>query len=219
MNRPGTGSLVIKEANGDNPRVLKDFILLPYRLYQDNPYWVAPLLSEEKRFLSQTHNPFLKRNPVIYYVCYRGKIPVGRIAGIINNEHNKVQNEQTAFFGFFESIQDSEVARLLFQAASQWAKARGAEVLRGPTNFTLNDVSGLLIEGFAEPPFIMMPYNPSYYETLYRENGFDIVMRFFAYDVTDTTIQFPAYLNRLEERLSVNDIQIRNFDFKYFERD
>jgi GNAT superfamily N-acetyltransferase len=219
MNRPGTGSFVIKEADGHQPRILKDFILLPYRLYKDNPYWVAPLLSEEKLFLSRKHNPFLQRNPVVYYVCYRGETPVGRVAGIINQEHNRLHNDHTAFFGFFESIEDDDVARLLFEAVGQWVNGKGAEVLRGPTNFTLNDVSGLLLEGFTEPPFIMMPYNPSYYERLYRDNGFDIVMRFFAYDVTDDTIRFPDLFDRLEERLAENDIQIRNFDFNRFERD
>lgn len=219
MNHSDVNTLVIKEANQHNPAVLKDFIRMPYRLYKDNPYWVPPLLSEEKKFLNPAHNPFLEKNPVVFYVCYQGNTPLGRIAGIINKEHNKFHKDNTAFFGFFESIDDDNVAGLLFQSVSQWVKDRGADLLRGPTNFTLNDVSALLIKGFNETPFIMMPYNPDYYETFYRKNGFDIAMRFFAYEVTDDTIIFPKFLDKLSKRLNNNNIKIRNLDFKAFERD
>jgi hypothetical protein len=219
MNHTNADTFVIKEANQHESRVLKDFIRFPYRLYKDNPYWVPPLMGEEKRFLSKKHNPFLKRNPVVFYVCYRGETPVGRIAGIINKEHNNYHKDKTAFFGFFESIDDRTVAELLFQAVSQWVKEKGADSLRGPTNFTINDVSAVLLDGFDATPFLMMPYNLAYYEELYRNNGFDIAMRFFAYEVTQDTIKFPKLLDRLNKRLKNNDIQIRNINFKQFDQD
>jgi len=210
-------NFIVKET--DQPGVLKDFIRLPYRLYRDNPHWVPPLLSEEKRMLNKKLNPFLKKNPVVMYVCYRGRTPVGRIAGIINQNHNSIHKDKAAFFGFFESIRDDSVAEQLFRAVSHWVKNKGADALRGPTNFSLNDVSGLLIDGFDEPPFILMPYNFSYYEELYRKNGFDIAMRFFAYDVTHDTVQFPSLLDKLAKRLKENEITIRTIDFKELERD
>jgi GNAT superfamily N-acetyltransferase len=219
MNHTNADTFVIKEVNQHESRVLRDFIRLPYRLYKDNPYWVPPLLSEEKRFLSKKHNPFLKRNPVVFYVCYQGKIPVGRIAGIINKEHNNYHKDNTAFFGFFESINDETVAERLFETVTQWVKEKGANMLRGPTNFTLNDVSAMLLDGFDETPFLMMPYNPAYYEELYRKNGFDIAMRFFAYEVTHDTIKFPNLLDKLDKRLKNNEIQIRNLNFKKSDRD
>jgi GNAT superfamily N-acetyltransferase len=219
MNHTNEDTFVIKEANQHESRVLKDFIRFPYWLYKENPYWVPPLLGEEKRFLSKKHNPFLKNNPVVFYVCYRGKTPVGRIAGIINKEHNNYHEDKTAFFGFFEAIDDERAAERLFQAVTQWVKEKGADALRGPTNFTINDVSALLLDGFDETPFLMMPYNPSYYEELYRKNGFDIAMRFFAYEVTQDTIKFPNLLDRLDKRLKNDDIQIRNLSFKTFDKD
>jgi GNAT superfamily N-acetyltransferase len=219
MNHTNATTFIIKEANRHESRVLKDFIRLPYRLYRDNPYWVPPLISEEKRFLSKKHNPFLEKNPVVFYVCYRGKTPVGRIAGIINREHNNYHKDKTAFFGFFESIDDHTVAGLLFEAVARWVKEQGADALRGPTNFTINDVSAMLLDGFDEVPFLMMPYNPAYYEKLYRENGFDIAMRVFAYEVTQDTIKFPKLLDRLDKRLENNEIQIRNLNFKKFDSD
>lgn len=219
MNHPDANLLVIEEANQKKSHVIRDFIRLPYRLYKDNPYWVPPLLSEEKRFLSKKYNPFLQKNPVVLYVCYKGKTPVGRIAGIINREHNAYHKDNTAFFGFFEAINDDTVAEHLFQAVSQWVEEQGADKLRGPTNFTLNDVSAVLLDGFNESPFLMMPYNPAYYKELYKKNGFEIAMRFFAYEVTDDTIKFPNFLDKLHKRLKNNDILIRNLDFNEFERD
>ncbi|UCH95654.1 MAG: hypothetical protein JSV88_02095 [Candidatus Aminicenantes bacterium] len=219
MNHPGADTLFIKEANQHQPQVFKDFVRLPFRLYKDNPYWVPPLLAEERRFISKKYNPFLRRNPAVLYVCYKNGTPVGRIAGIINKEHNNYHKDHTAFFGFFESINDDAVAERLFQAVTLWVKERGADSLRGPTNFTLNDVSGLLIDGFDESPFIMMPYNPSYYQEFYQKNGFEVAMRFFAYDVTQDTIQFPNFLDKLEKRLKEKDIRIRNLNFNELEKD
>jgi GNAT superfamily N-acetyltransferase len=205
-------NLIIREANQRD--VLMDFIRLPYRLYKNNHNWVAPLTFEEKRNLTAKHNPFLRKNLVVLYVCYNDNRPVGRIAGIINKVHNDVHKDKTGFFGFFESTNDEAVAERLFRSAVEWAKKQGADTLRGPTNFSLNDVAGLLLEGFEEPPFVLMPYNPSYYEKLYRKNGFDMVMRFFAYDVNQDTIRFPNFVNRMEKRLEERNIIIREINFK-----
>lgn len=210
-------NLIIREANQRD--VMMDFVRLPYRLYKNDHNWVAPLIFEEKRNLTAKHNPFLKKNPVVLYVCYKDNLPVGRIAGIINRVHNEVHKDKTGFFGFFESINDEAVAERLFQSAVEWTKKQGADTLRGPTNFSLNDVAGLLVEGFEEPPFVLMSYNPSYYEHLYRKNGFDMVMRFFAYEVTQDTIRFPNFVNRMEKRLEEKNIIIRQVNFKEMGRE
>jgi len=208
-------NLIIREANQRDVRM--DFVRLPFRLYKNDHNWVAPLIFEEKRNLTAEHNPFIKKNPVVLYVCYKANRPVGRIAGIINKVHNGVHKDKTGFFGFFESIDDEAVAATLFRSALEWVKKQGADSLRGPTNFSVNDVAGLLVEGFHEPPFVLMPYNPPYYERLYRQNGFDMVMRFFAYDVNQDTVRFPDFVNRMEKRLEESHIKIREFNF--FEMD
>jgi GNAT superfamily N-acetyltransferase len=210
-------NLMIREANQRD--VMKDFVRLPYRLYKNNHNWVAPLIFEEKRNLTAAHNPFLRKNPVVLYVCYKDNRPVGRIAGIINKVHNEVHKDKTGFFGFFESINDEAVAERLFRSAVEWAKKQGADTLRGPTSFSLNDVAGLLVEGFEESPFVLMPYNPPYYEQLYRKNGFDMVMRFFAYDVNQDTIRFPNFVNRMEKRLEERNIIIRQVNFRELGRE
>jgi hypothetical protein len=210
-------SLVIKEVNCRD--LYRDFVQLPYRLYKDNPWWVPQLISEEKTMTNLKKHPFVKRNIVVFYVCYKNGEAVGRIAGIINKNHSERHQDGAAFFGFFESIHDRSVSDALFNSVLAWVKDHGATSLRGPTSYSLNDVSGMLIEGFESSPYILMPYNPPYYESLYRSFGFDVAMRFFAYEVTADTIRFPDFIQRLERRLQENDITIRYLDFNNLKRD
>jgi hypothetical protein len=215
--KQNSGSLVIREVK--SRKEYRDFVNLPYRLYKDSPYWVPQLISDEKTMTNLKKHPFVKQNKVVFYVCYRNGEAVGRIAGIINQKHIDLYRDDAAFFGFFESVHDPAVSDLLFRSATGWVKSHGAQLLRGPTNYSLNDISGMLVEGFDESPYILMPYNPPYYESLYQSSGLNLAMRFFAYEVTADTIKFPNFIHRLEQRLRENDIRIRNFDFKNIKRD
>ncbi len=106
------------------------------------------------------------------FLARRDGQDVGRIAAILDRNHNEFHGDRTAFFGFFESVDDREVAGLLFEAASLWARERKMTVLRGPANPSLNDEAGLLVEGFGSPPVVMMTYNPRYYAALCEGAGF-----------------------------------------------
>ena len=86
----------------------------------------------------------------------------------MNQAHNEYYKDKMGFFGFFDSIDDPEVASLLLQQAKQELASRGLNTLRGPYNPTVNDECGLLVEGFDSSPLVMMPYNPSYYPPLYE---------------------------------------------------
>ncbi|MGH9368917.1 MAG: N-acetyltransferase, partial [Thermoanaerobaculia bacterium] len=106
---------------------------------------------------------------------------VGRIAAILDRSHNEFHGEKTGFFGYFESVDDPEAARLLFEAASLWARERKMRVLRGPASPSLNDEAGLLVDGFDSPPVVMMTYNPRYYPALYERAGFRKAKDLLAY--------------------------------------
>ena len=193
-------------------QALNEFIQLPFRLYHSDPQWVPPLLSEEKKNFDRRIHPFLKKNDAAFFLCYRNGKTVGRIAAIINHEHNRHYGEAMGFFGFFESIDDVEVAHCLFTAAEDWLKLMHMQAIRGPVNYSVNEVAGLLTDGFDEPPFVMMSFNPPYYQELLRQNGFAIVKRFFAYDVTQQTIRLPFPSTVLEKRLQEEGISIRSPD-------
>ena len=153
-------------------RDLKRFIDLPYRLHARDPLWVPPLRRDVAALLSRTKNPFFEHAEAEYFVADRGSEVVGRIAAISNRLHNETHGDRVGFFGFFESVDDQEVADALFETAAAWCRERSHDVLRGPTSFSVNDECGLLVQGFETPPALMMPYNPAYYIGLLERAGF-----------------------------------------------
>jgi hypothetical protein len=146
---------------------------------------------------------------------------VGRIAAIRNQGHIDRYNEQIGFFGFFESIDDQEVAHRLFDAVRDWFAAQNIRWLRGPTNPSLNHELGTLIEGFDSPPTFMMTYNPPYHASLIESYGFRKSQDLYAY--WGEVSMLPAIHKKLEpfalqviERLN---LKIRPLDKKHFTED
>jgi hypothetical protein len=173
-------SVSIKEVSGKKD--LETFIRLPWSIYRDDPAWVPPLLFERREFLNPAKNPFFEHGEAQLYLCVSEGQPVGRISAHLNHLHNEHYHDKTGFFGFFESVNDIEVARSLLKAAESWVAARGMTAIRGPFNFSINEESGLLIDGFDRPPKIMMPHNPPYYRELIKESGYQKAKDMFAWD-------------------------------------
>ena len=126
---------------------------------------------DQKELVNYTKHPFYERNRIQTFVAYRGSEVAGRIAAILNVGHNERYHERRGFFGFFECVDDQEVANGLFDAVRQWFAAQDIHCLRGPANPSQNYVLGLLVEGFDSPPTFMMTYNPPYYARLIESYG------------------------------------------------
>jgi len=153
-------------------RALKKFIDVPYRLHARDPLWVPPLRRDVKILLSRSKNPFFEHADAEYFLAERDDQIVGRIAAISNRLHNETHQDNVGFFGFFECIDDQAAADALLATATEWCRARGHDILRGPASFSTNDECGLLVDGFDRPPTIMMPHNPPYYIGLLERAGF-----------------------------------------------
>ena len=164
-----------------NSRQRKQFLELPWTIYRKDPYWIPPLRLDEKENVGYTHNPFYDRNQIQTFLAYRGGEVVGRIGAILNQGHINRYDDRRGFFGFFESIDDQEVANGLFNAARDWFADQGIFKLRGPTNPSLNATVGLLIDGFDSSPTFMMTYNPPYYERLIENYGFRKTQDLYAF--------------------------------------
>lgn len=160
--------LVVHEVK--DKKGLKDFLRFPWRIYKGDPNWVPPLVKEHAFYFSPK-NPFRQHAEIIPYLAIRGGEPVGRIAAIIDDNYINYQNEQTGFFGFFESIDDVAVAQALFDQVKRVLTEKGLEKMIGPMNPSTNDECALLIDGFDAPPVFMMPYNPPYYKRLIEACG------------------------------------------------
>ncbi len=179
------------------------FIDLPWKIYGNDPNWVPPLRIAVKDMLDVQKNPFFKHAFMNAWLAIQDGQVVGRIVGVVDDNHNKFHNESTAFFGFFESIDDSSVARALFAEVEAWSLSRGMKVLRGPVQLSTNHECGLLVEGFQDPPSVMMTYNPPYYAKLIEAEGFAKSKDLLAYNVEQGS-RFSERLLAQSERLKAN---------------
>jgi GNAT superfamily N-acetyltransferase len=162
--------VVVKPISSRQDR--RSFVELPWTLYRGDANWMPPLRRNQEELLGYRHHPFHQHAEVQTFLARINGQVCGRIAAIVNHEHNRLFHEQRGFFGFFESIDDQRVATALFDAAKAWLTQRGMLEMRGPTNPTMNYECGLLIDGFDSPPVFMMTYNPPWYAALCEAYGF-----------------------------------------------
>ena len=170
--------------------------------------------------LSRRKNPFFEHAEAEYFIAERDGAVVGRIAAISNRLHNETHDDRVGFFGFCECVDDQAVANALFQAAGEWCRALGHDVLRGPASFSVNDECGLLVDGFETPPTLMMPHNPRYYITLIERAGFTKAKDLWVYQggSMDHYVPVPERLARATELIRQRQgITLRPLNMKDFE--
>lgn len=160
---------------------LKRFIMLPFDLYKDDPAWVPPLIADQYAFFNPGKNPYYFHSEVQLFIAVKDDVVVGRISAQTNTQHELEHDEHIGFFGFFECIDDTKVASALFDAAGTWNRNKGYASMRGPMNFSVNQECGLLIDGFEEPPMVMMLHAKPYYQKLYEECGMQKTIDLYAY--------------------------------------
>jgi hypothetical protein len=192
----------------------KLFLEYPWTLYRGDPNFIPPLRGNQKEMVGYAKSPFYNTAEAQTFLAMRDGKPCGRIAAILNHAHNKFQRENRGFFGFFESVDDTQVAHALFDAVRDWFAAKGITELRGPTNPSLNHECGLLIDGFHLPPTFMMTYNPPYYAKLIESYGFQKAQDLFAFsgtvDMLETQDKKLAFI--AEESQKRFDIRVRPID-------
>ncbi|MBM4256124.1 MAG: GNAT family N-acetyltransferase [Deltaproteobacteria bacterium] len=199
-------------------RDLQHFLKLPWQIYRNDPFWVPPLLFDQKQLLNRRKHPFHQHAEVEYFLAWRGEEVVGRIAAVINHQYVQFHEEKTGFFGFFESVDDVEVASALLTTAEQWVAARGMQHICGPMNFSTNEECALLVDGFHSAPTVMMPYNPPYYAPLLEAAQYHKAKDLLAYLLDDTTPP-PRLVHGVERLLRHQKIVIRPFNLKQFKQE
>jgi hypothetical protein len=153
-------------------RELRRFVRVPFRLHRDHPQWVPPLILERKEFLNRGKNPWFEHGEAEYFIAERDGEPVGRITAQVDERWDEYRGGRDGMFGFFETVDDREVAAALFAAAEEWLGSRGRARLLGPMDFTTNDELGILVEGFEIRPMILQNWHPPYYRELLEGLGY-----------------------------------------------
>ena len=199
-----------------NGRDLDRFIAFPYDHYRDDRLWVPQLRRDVRILLTPGKNPFWEHAEAQYWTAKRDGRPVGRIGAIKNDMHNKEHGDRVGFYGFFESIDDQEVANTLFDTAAAWLRAKGFDTMRGPMSPSTNDECGLLINNDGTPPSLMMPYNFSYYERLHERYGFSKAKDLLAYDGGGAESAPERFLRLGQRALKRSGVTLRTLDKKRF---
>jgi GNAT superfamily N-acetyltransferase len=192
-------------------RDLKAFIGLPFRLHANHPLWVPPLKLERRLFLNRRLNAFFSHGEAEYFLARRDGRVVGRISAQVNHAFNDYQDKRWGWFGFLELEDDEEVARALLDAAATWLRARGSERMVGPADFSMNDESGVLIEGFDLRPMIRQPWHPPYYQRLMEQAGMEKAMDLLMWnlEVSDRAKVLPVIFELAEKVESDHGIRVR----------
>lgn len=196
---------------------LKEFIAFPFKLYKDDKFYVPELKADTKHLL--TKDPFWRHAGRELFLAKRNGQTVGRIAAIVNENHNKHWNDNIGFFGFFECENNQETAKALFDAAAAWLKEQGKTAMRGPVNPGTNHTCGVLIDSFDSMPCIMMPYNPPYYDGLIKSAGFEKAKDLLAFDRTDKN-SFSPRMEKIIQRILRNpELTIRSINMNDFDNE
>jgi GNAT superfamily N-acetyltransferase len=201
------------------PKQLDDFIRLPFRLYQDDTNFVPPLVASERKMMDPKRNPFYEHAEAAHFLAEKDGRLAGRISAIVNRAHNEFHHEKTGFWGYFESENDDETARALFDRAGAWLKERGMTKMLGPANPSLNDPCGLLVDGFKWSPFVLMTYNPGFYVKLVEGAGFTKAMDLWAYILLENEVvrdKIDRVANAVKDRA---EIKIRFVNLSRFEEE
>jgi len=197
----------------------KDFLSIPLEIYRDDPNWVAPQFSEVRRVLNPTKNPYFANASLRVYVCYSDDKPVCRSIMVINRLHWSKWNKKSAFFGFFESINDIIAVKCLFDRIETDCRTLGAEYLEGPLNPNHYSELGILIDNFDASPVFFETYNPPYYSHLLDETGFSEICRFHTRINNNISATLSKSVRRSDPGVVDKDLTIRKFNILRLNRD
>jgi GNAT superfamily N-acetyltransferase len=192
-------------------RDLTRFIDLPYRLHANHPRWVPPLRLERRMFLNRRLNAFFGHGEAEYLLALRDGRVAGRVSAHIDHAFNDYHRQRWGWFGFLE-MEDSEgVAQALLDAAARWLAERGCERMVGPADFSMNDESGILIDGFDLRPLVRQPWHPPNYQRLVEQAGMSKAMDLLMWnlEVADRARVLPVVFELAEKLQAEHNIRLR----------
>jgi len=197
----------------ENKGMMKDFIMLPWtaKIYENDSLWIPPLINEQKKLFGRK-SYFSEIGEAEFFLAYKDGKPVGRITSHVNHLYEKKYDGETGFFGFFESINDIEVANILFDTASIWLKGKGKKVMNGPQSFSIYDSVGFEIEGLDIMPVVGLLHFAPYYKDLAEAAGFTKCIDWYCFIVKKIDTYKP-YLEDIKKNIMKDmDVEFKILD-------
>lgn len=193
----------IQQIDPANPAQIRAWLQLPFLIYKGDRLWVPPLQRGERRRFAPDY-PFYRHSEAVFLLAQdsKGK-PLGRIAVMEHRLHNMHRGARDALLYLYEATDDNEVAAALFEAAANWARARGLHRLLGPKGFGTGEGHGLLVDGYQHRPALGIPYNPPYYEAQWQGiGGMTKEIDFLSALIERSKFQYPERVRRLAEKIT-----------------
>jgi GNAT superfamily N-acetyltransferase len=178
------------------------FVEFHYNLYRPCPQWVPPFYSDIKLILNRKKHPVYEHSDADFFVASKDGEVVGRLAVVENKPFNKYHGTHQATFSLFDSIDDPEVSKALFEKAFEWARARGLDRMVGPKGFGAFDGYGILVEGFQYRQMMTMaPYNYAYYQKLIENLGFEKEVDFVSCYIDPKLFKLPEKAKEIAQKV------------------
>jgi GNAT superfamily N-acetyltransferase len=197
---------------------LDDFVRAGHVVFEGDPAWVAPLEFDLRSRLTPGKNPFFKRGEVALFTAWKDGRLVGRCSAQLDHEHLRIYQDRTGFFGFFDTIDDDEVGRALIDAAGDWLRRRGMERMRGPLSLNMNEEVGVLVEGFDDPPQILMSHSRRWQDRVAQAAGLEKAKDLLAWRFEVGKV--PARAERAWEAVrQMPEVRLRSVDPKKIDRE
>jgi GNAT superfamily N-acetyltransferase len=208
--------LSIEKIDTENKSQVKRFVEFYYDLYKDCPQWVPPLFVDSYLPLNRKKHPFFEHSEADFFLAVRDGKVVGRICAGENKLFNEYHKTRKAQFYFFDAIDDLEVARALFEAAFDWARQRGLDIMVGPKGLSPFDGYGILNEGFEHRQMMtMMTYNYAYYPKLVEALGFEKEVDFVSCYLPAEAFKIPERVERISQwALKRGNLWVKDFKTK-----
>lgn len=202
------------------PQDREKFISIPHKIYQNDPNWTPQFDFQVREKLDRKKNPFFMHGWAQEFLAVEGDEVLGRVLASDDDRFNAENKTNVGMFGFYESVNDQNVANALFDAVADVLKnERKRDSFFGPVEFSTNFEYALLVDGFDSPAKVMMPYNPEYYKTLFETWGLEKNRDLFSW-YFDRTAMFADSWRPIVERLRARyRFTVRPFSTRSFDAD
>jgi GNAT superfamily N-acetyltransferase len=202
-------------------RDMREFLRLPFRLHANSPQWCPPVLLERRAYLSRRLNPFFQHGDAQLFLARRDGRVVGRVTAHVDHAFNEFHSSRWGWFGFLEVEDDPEALRALLDACEAWHRERGLERMVGPADLTMNEESGIVVEGHDLPAFVRQPWQPPYYQRLCEDAGLDKAMDLFMWnlEVQDRDKVLPIMFELAEKSESEHGVVLRKMSRRHLRKE
>jgi hypothetical protein len=193
--------------------MLRRFIRVPFAVHEHDSAWAPPLLMEREEAFSPKHNPFLRRAEVRFWLARRDGRDVGRITAQIDPLAQRNSNERVGHFGCLSVEDNPEVFAALLNTAEDFLRSRGVTHVQGPFSLSINEETGLLVEGFETPPMLLMGHDPVYAAARLEALGYRKEKDVYAY-LLDMETPLSSSARRMLELPLPASVTMRRLNFK-----